>query len=932
MENQLSKNVKGRFLEYMSQGVEESIKNNRANLENCIRNEINIDKAKEIIGKYKFHDNNIRIAPESFFTLSLINELPNSVDFRFLPTYNLNGVVFKCLNPVTKEVYSKNVAYREEICELLKLQITPNIELESQKSATHLEILKRRMELFDNSFRHVMGVFQKKVYSRIAYNRNIGLESSFLKNASICYINTENKMSDRVGIKNFTNDLIHPFCEAIVTIIDAQSQYENSVQIVFSVIFKKAFPKLPKSSIDQLVKIIINIDDSINYNDFYNTINPYQKIPREIYKLLKLYEYRRINFKDYTADLELQQKALGKLDDEYKKRSSAFIEIIRKYTQEHKQAKRLSERKRKVDPEEIKSAKAEIESAEVEIESVKRLLELETIKYRKKATSVRERIAAVRRKVAKEGYATRYKDDNMVSISIKKVLKSIDDKDFKVRNKGSIKESVSIHNFINIISLIRIVRRELKAIARKNGPDSAISDTKRLYDKCNTILACHKLKVLSENTEAAKGSLDAIYPSFLETINDKNIHRVIKDRGIDISLKYVSELLKERVLRDVFAGVKKYKDSIGEKRENTPEWDNLMKKNSILNNICESSDALKIPSNINVLREVVTNKDISTVSSVCTANILNILFKGDVRDGFFNSVDYILLHSNMILVMVDDRLISINPSESYKQFVLTKVNHGGIILEEDFDNIQLNRFRSVLDVVFKEKTAEYFSSESGNIFINKLQDSTGVKFLDGYRAKTNNIEEEHQLSWGSLSESEQTNFSRFLNIYSFIFPKKISEINLFINRGRKKDEQIPTDRKEFLFFIEKQRDYNSLITEFRITLNDILLLGIEDGFYHTILIERAFIVIFNKDISGDVNILNEFKRAVGQQNINIALQHFKFKGRVLTESQILRRIFAENCMWLIQNEKEKLSEQMVIFLGSIFKQNIQIAEGVSVKR
>ncbi len=938
--------VKSRFIEYMSHGVNEMIKINRDNLEDFIRKEIDIEKAKDVIAKYNISNPNARVSPETFFTLSLVDELPLNVDFRFAPEFRMDSVIFKCVNSTSNRIYEKIIPYRKEISDLLMHQMSPNLEVESNKSEHHLNRIENRIENFENKFREAAKSFHEKLHSEIRSVRVSSIENLFLKFSANCFIQKGNEIRKRARITSLKQSSdMSEFSSKVIQFIDKyEMKYNNidSVDLMSDFLLKTMFPNLSDKKVDTIVDIIKNVKESIDFYDIFKIINIDHTLSLEIISSMKMYEY----IKNVLAN---NKGNYDKITTKINKCKFLFNTIRKQYLfdkEEHNEIKKTIKFYTRTNASKIihekKLNKLRVRN-EILLKKIEQFL-IESNKYEDELKALKN--YRRRFKLKFKGYTEvtiHYKKDENLSIGnlsacihLSKLMKL----------KGEV--SINTHNFYNLVNYIIIIRRDLVKNSddyiKKNENEETLKfntsmiSIKELYVKCGTFIAVDKLKKIPAYGANDGTPIHELYPLIMMSIDDDNVRKAIKLKGIDVSFNAFANKIKDRIVRKIFSGIKKY---IGTQSETktppnelimTKEWEALTHPDSAISKLCTTEKAWSKLLSINPMKEVITGKEVSNISTLSLGNFLEVLFEGQVKEGFFNNVDHILFHQNMVLVMKNGHIHGLTATKWYNEFVLTRTGiESGLIKEEDIDSVQLNRFRGILDIVFKEKTSEFFNKESGSSFIEKLSKSTGVNFIDSYLEKSNiKPTVEHKLSWGSLSQDEQKNFVRFLNIYSFIFPTKISEICLYVDSYKRIKKQIPSNKKEFLFFIENQRDYNTLSIDYRITLDDLMLLGFEDGFYHTILIERAFVIIFNREILSSLSMISEFKKAAGKLIIDTATQHFRLKSKNIGDNQILKRIFVENCMLLIQNEKDKLTGQMINFLTFIFNQKLQIEQGTVI--
>lgn len=465
--------------------------------------------------------------------------------------------------------------------------------------------------------------------------------------------------------------------------------------------------------------------------------------------------------------------------------------------------------------------------------------------------------------------------------------------------------------FFNLILFISKCR---KNISRNNKSSYA-----QLLTMCFDVTELRELKAMGDSNDSSVPLID-IYPRF---------YKHFEKSGRDFN-----KALIERFLKSIYTAVPIYelnKDFLGKKYkvdENgvykyTDEFAGLINKNNVIVEFCKNQNAWNKNANGSPIYEITSGEPLLG-SGINGKGVLKFLFNDQVDDDFFQNVQYILFHENLIIVSKNGELSSLLPSEGYKQFVLkTRSTIIERSMIEDSDDVQLNRFTKILDGVLRENSKEHFDNQSGDDFIERLGSAVGIKFTNTIEVKNDDKTEQHKLSWGSISETEQEYFINFLNDFSFIFPKKISEIHLS-NILPKKRSEIPIDQKELFFYIEKQKEDRSMDAKFFITQEDLILLS-RSKFYITIMVERAFCVIFNKEILNSDGMYAEFKNAIGNKNIEIAEKYFRVRGKSIADHQLFRKIFVQNGMLFIQGKKEQLSGRIIDFMNGIFHRSKQLA-------
>ena len=134
----IDKSIYKEFYNYLSEGANHIIQKNRDNLENYIRECVDINKSSYILNKHRKENDNFVVSPKTFLSLCLIDDLPKNVDLRFTPEFKLDGVIFKS-HLRSNIVTSTKVLYSEKISNFLKLQISPNSHVEMSRSGKYSE-------------------------------------------------------------------------------------------------------------------------------------------------------------------------------------------------------------------------------------------------------------------------------------------------------------------------------------------------------------------------------------------------------------------------------------------------------------------------------------------------------------------------------------------------------------------------------------------------------------------------------------------------------------------------------------------------------------------------------------------------------------------------------------------------------------------------
>lgn len=825
----IDKSIYKEFYDYLTEGANHIIQNNRDNLENYIRESIDINKSSDILKKYMKKNDNFIVSPKTFLSLCLIDDLPKNIDLRFTPEFKLDGIIFK--NQRTRDIVtSTKVFYSEKINNFLKLQISPNSDVEMSRSAKYSDNIINNLTLFDKLFREEIESYKNSVFRKI--NKLLNITNPFFDSIVSCVINKDNCYSSRIS-SHHTHTFKHQlkFCSqfnAHVNSLDIEVDKINNVdpliiyKIIYNIVLSSTFPKLSDLEKEMIFKISLNMDIEINYH----TISEIIKTKYDIHPLL-----------------------CGILENSKKERAAnnEYGELFLNYNE----------------------------------------------------------------------------------CFSKKSIEVLNDSHFN---------TIISHNFFNLILFINRCREQINYNLKKKLP---ILNNEIIL---NISLNIQKLNELSEwikNNSNTNINLKYLHPKFREYLNQSKILD-----GLDgkINLEFnIEKKTIERFLKSLYPHIPIYgrrvkNDSLVSKtirkkdeyndsnsRDYSKKFKDIINNNNFIIEFCKNENAWNEDDSDNKLYEITSGNILSNVNKIGCKNLLSYLFKEQVDVDFFKSVQYILFHENLIVVSKNGELSSLYPSDGYKQFVLKNISSPFETSRIDNDdNIQLDRFNKILDNVLNENEKIHFDDQNGDSFIYNISDIFNIKFIktiDSINSKKE--KEQHELSWGSISKIEQEYFTDFLKDFSFIFPSKISEIHLS-NVLPKKRTEIPLNEKELFFYIEKQKDDRDMYDKYFITQEDLILLSRSNMFYTTILVDRAFCVIFNREILNNEIMYAEFKNVVGQKNIEIAERYFKVRGKSITDHRLLRKIFIKNSSLFIQNKKEELSIQIVDFMSNIFRQKKQL--------
>lgn len=849
------------FQDYLDSGANLLTEKSREELETYISDNIDIKKSEEIVKSHTNVNDGFVPSPKIFLAISLIDELPKKADLRFAPEFKLDGVIFKCYKGISSEITSIKVPYTEKIQNILTLQTSVDSVTEIAKSGKHVDNLIRNTKRFNVLFRLGIKYYKKDILAQVENLIKPPVIFNYMVN---CVVNKKYDFTLKKDMSSlFTYKYRKSFCFQLNDSIDKLKKESNS-EITEREIYRESFMIV-------LDNIFPDVPQENKEAIFEISSNMKKHIDYSVIQsmIFPYYPIRK-SFPKYLKECKTKSKK--------KNKSERFInyELCIKNEQ---LLNIVSNRKVRVDY----VAELRINSFKYSDEEYKDMMELAKLNMQKQ-------------KVERHSY-------------------------------------ISNNSFFNLALLINRYRRLLKKSDSTTAMD-LINFSSNATSVNEFITSTHKSdSVLLKN----------LLPEFHEKIKGYAFWSIAKDEVLlDFSKRY------DTVIRKFIVSLYPKKTVFGEGRDrkeilfkledlDSKEVDNLMAEKSELVELCKNVNAFDFNDDEHTLHEITSGISITNINNIGTANLLNYLFKEQVGDNYFQDVQHILFHENLIIVSRNNEMSSLFPSELYKQFVLNrKLSVTSTSMVEDYGDVQLIRFNSILNDVLQSKThdIDFFKNQSGDDFINHLSEITNIKFINSIDVKkyvnpidadnNNNEIKQHVVSLGSIDKSEQASFTHFLQDFSFIFPIKISEIYLKISKPNKRVE-LPTDERELIFYIEKQKTDRDMDTKYFITREDLTLLTRNNNFYITILMDRAFSVVFNKEILNNEEVYNEFKEIIGASNIELSKRYFGIRGQSLTESRIIRKIFIQNASSFVQNKREQMSLPILKFMDNIFYQNKQLS-------
>jgi len=951
----LDKSKYQEFYDYLQEGVIKIIQHNRENLEENIRASIDLKKSEKIIKKHRKEGEVYTVSPEMFVALSLIDEIPPNADLRLSPIFELDGVTFKKDKTVIKTINKVKVSYTEKIRQILKLQLSPDVELEMSRSGGYANNIIQKLRSSERAYRGEIKKFRMSITSRIDYLANVYKEPSLednppsapgvtdnerppqpvsrrfvrktitpRKNNNSLYLNTiitctgniEKSFGRRLTLHKLQNLTYRKrFCSEFIKQINkfrGELTADSTYKIMYISILNILFPKLSAKQKEKIFDISVNVATPLRYRDISNIIaTKYIIYPQ-------LCEYLEKNRTTYEFDIERRIKVLKNRIPKKEKK----ITVLEKEILSHQ--KELSKRE------------AEIEKKKSEGVSELVFMGKEGRKGAILRTEIRKTGKLKGSILKKERQITGLKDDFVeinrkieYLLSKKSVLKELflnldsclKDKGLINMMRGEREEAYNNHSFFNLIIFTNRYRYILNNRAWHEIDTKYEFGYTEFIDFCKELIDLYGVRKKANKYPTAP--INDLYSEFYDYVKTTRLWgKFVNEDDFD-KMKF-KKLLNERILKLFFPQVNDYQlnssgNAVLDEHGNhvyTKTFVKLMNEYSMITDFCNTESAWNSYAGKNKLYEITKGIALTNIGNIGGANFLNYLFKEQEESNFFDSVESVLFHKNLVVVSRNGVLSGVMPSDAYRLFALNKGQETEAETE-DLGKVQETRFLEILNNVIHEKGEEYFENQSGNAFIDELGNRLKIRFIKTIEAINSKYEaEEHTIDMGSIGSFAQECFTSFLKERSVIFPAKIPEIYLTVTAVKKR-KPLPESERELFFYIEKLREDRSMDVKYCITYEDLHILGRSSRYYSTVLTERAFSVVFNKYILNNEALYAEFKSTIDSINIELAKKYFAIRGMSVTESRLLRRVFIKNGLQFLENSGD-LQGKALDFMNGMF--------------
>lgn len=836
--------AKEEFLQYLFVGIQPIIRENRKNFKKLLTSMINEEQISSTIRKSGITLNSAKTSPEFFMSLSLIECLPNEVDFRFNPIFKLDKVIYRRLGKRLDKVFEISVPYRKEVEELIKGQLNPNSEVEMNKSAIYANNLKAHISLIGKCFEEEMNSYLSSSISRIRNYINSKIVIKRERDLEIEPIElgeTEKEAEIKKRIKNNSKRL--------VSIMAGFSDKEHFFN--YSVGSKKDFSK-------KILKRATNWDADSVLKESFNIVLE-NTFPQSTDK--QKAEFLSFCLKPITKS---KAKSRKEREDEYRyfyvanlntegcdEFESKIVNVIYKFGTDISRKEIINVLK----------------------EDYKQIKGIKNIEFPGTELRIEKEITKALSGLVFERKIHSYFEDIEDKTQIRKIF-------------DTLHFDTSIRILKSFVTLFRTIKIELV-------------DYNWIKEICENL---SELQLLEEfEWEYCGDSFNSSQRNLHETMFSKQFVSSFNKKpfSFDIKNRIIHKMFNKRII-DHNTGLVLYK-----------EYEKLNDEQlNVIDELCDATILSKEHNHniIDINGICINDEQLNGINNkINTIEFLNLLFIE--HPNAFNQADFVMFHDNLILVKRNDGTIfSLFPNVRYRQFVLRRIDDSSSEIKqmEDYDGSEVNRVSSIINDIFKALTQEVFNNDSGNKFLDKLYVSIGVRFIN-----------DDKLSWGIIDDTTKDCLNMFFKSYKFIFPNILSEIKLCVKQNQNVDLN-NLDQKEVIFFLDSQKEI--IITDkiFKLSLEDVLALCRFTSFYSSILLDRAFSVIYNRDVMDNLEMKLKFKEALGVVEINSTIKHFKMRGKDMTEDKTLRFLFVQKFMDIVNNKP--INEQVKLFLNNFISQ------------
>ncbi len=536
---------------------------------------------------------------------------------------------------------------------------------------------------------------------------------------------------------------------------------------------------------------------------------------------------------------------------------------------------------------------------------------------------------------------TKIKENN---ITIRKLLKEMNEhhsinweqlmKEVKSENNKTIKELLK--------KIIRTNSYRIKIVKMIKGDDKNIADlvekSKTNNDEIKELIERRKKPIrelIQEMTD--------IYQQYKNNYNEGTPYRDFikifnKDEFSHLISKDDYKIYHHIMVKNFITNIHNYNELRKEEKEiKIQEYEQKkhifyqMLQPSNLEKILLSKEETYAP-----LREIQSNQDVYKKSNIQMREILKLIYQNEVEESFFDDIEAILFHPNVIIVYKNNKIHTLPTNHKIKEFFYDKQlkTHTSVTeIQQDKDSQEKQKvyFKKLLFETINESLENTEKDMSRDIYKKYIEDIYKIKIKNTYRDKKIDTQP-HEINGENISDFAKKYIEQFLTAFPTIFPKYIPEINITYEKTYKQKNVNLDHKREAIFHIIDKRKKNMDDLErdifqeenkdYTISLNELEIFSKYPNEYLLVFVERALGKIYTTIIKQDPEFIN----AINQQEIQQAKKHFQKQNIHKDDKSIVFNLFIRYGVKYLQKNYKDIPFKMKEYLDSIFWEKKQIGE------
>jgi len=707
-----------------------------------------------------------------------------------------------------------------------------------------------------------------------------------------------------------------------------------------------------KESIQTLIKeqILPDIDKELEKSEDhfltkYNQVG--KKLKRAIITAMNSFIYyiegiiKNENIEKLKEEIESNDRKIEKLEKEAKKYDNPNnSEIDKKKHKENEIIRKLVKEIKTIENENIKGIVKKIEAndnenikklmiqIEADNENIKKLIKEIQMDNNEEIRTLTIKIAENNRRI-KELLKEKRENDFRNGKELLKQINSEDNETIKELLKETKKSTIYNRKIAKSIKGDNENIEKLTKEAKTNNKE--INETiekvkKPARDLIQEISSIYKQHRGNYRDDENKGK--NYYQEFIQVLWKDEFAHLISD--ID------HKIYHDTVFKNFITNIHNY-DTL-KKEEKEIKIQEYAQKNHIFYQMLQESNLKKILISekeiYTPLIEIQSNKNIYKGNNLQMREILKLIYQGEIEEWFFDDIEAILFHPNLIIVYKKNKIQALHTNKKMKEFFYNKElkTHKSVTeIQQDQKSQEKQReyFRKLLFEIINESLENSNENISRDIYKKHIENIYKIKIKNTY--KDMKVDSPlHEVNGENITDQTKTYIEQFIAGFPTIFPKYINEINITHKKTNNHRNLDTNNKREAIFHIIDKRKKNmeeiekdifkEEIMDYAINLEELEIFNKYPNEYLLVFIERALGKIYKNFIKKDPDFIN----AIDTKEIREVKKHFQRQNINKDDGSILLNLFIRYGVKYLQKNYKDIPIKIKEYLDSILWEKKQI--------